>query len=1285
MASQADLLIAIRAVDQASATLNNVANSLQKTGTAAQSSAPGFGSMAAAVGVGTIAAHGLMSAAGLLADGLRSAVSTAASFGQSMANIKATVPRTEFEQFGAQTQALAMRLGKDYPLSAAEAGKAMELLAQKGISLQAINNGAAEAVVQLASATGSDLVTAAGIAAVTMDVFKVSENDMSRVTDLMTGAMLRGGVTARDFGFAIQAGGTAVALAGGTIDDASIAIAAMAKAGIEGSDAGTSLKTMYMNLIPATKQQTAVARELGLITADGTNKFFDASGKVKSYEEISQVLATSLQGLTEKQKLSALETLFGSDAIRAASVAAKFGAGEFGNLGAAIREPGIAADAAKTKMDTLSGQMQQLSGSVETLSLKVGNQLAPYLQRAAVVATDFVNRLIDMADAVDLAPMLDNIGSALQEVSKYLYAAGQASSEFGELLGNLPVIGGLLNRVWQVIGSELVAVAALMRGDGAGAAEALGQAFSDVGTLAQDAATSMTNAITTMADGWNTLVDATTNAYDAVVNAVTSGWNTVVNTIDSAFSDVGAAVSSGWNWAVTAETQAAMADLMSAVGDAWSVVSAIIAEAFGGVVAAIGSGWSQAIDATLAAMNSILDAVSSVASPLIAVIADAMSGVVATVAGFAGEAWNAAASVAGNFAAGLRDGINARVAEIAGAAAGMIRSAIGAAQAAQESSSPSKKTYKLGEDFVAGFINAVEDGQFGAVVQQKVGEMLAAFEDYRIVVGEIGRVEQEIKDIREDAAAEARARATEMITITSEEIRLRKDLAIAEKDLLPVRQELRALQTQIRDAEKLSLPDQQKVIANTAQINQLKLQELQLEGQMIGLDRRSKEYQELSKAKEAVDQQIASLRNENDILRQGGVIAADAYRARAASVQSVVDVGEKELQAIKNVIEQLDAEQKVFKANEDVITNATKNEIGLRERLIDVFKNEKEPIEARITAGRALIDTMYREGQLTKEEYEAIQKVITANVGAKAAIQGTTSATQAATQAADRHGDELAAERAAMEKATVAADKFEDQLNAVDQADPTVTIKDNTAAVGSSIATLASAVSGLEQQDPSVTVSTPGLTEVQTSVDTLWSRLGQVAKPVAIGFSADVPTTVNVNGISTDNLTSDNSELKGIETLDADNVQTDDFKASDSTTLKDVDAEDAAFDDAEFKKTDISGDIQDSEFQDNEFNDNDFGSKSNARGGFVTAGSMSLVGEEGPELVAWGASGTVIPTGPSMAMLGGAGGGTVVNQPITVNVTVEGSVRVSRDLAMEIREELIRLGRTNGTIFGGYS
>lgn len=69
------------------------------------------------------------------------------------------------------------------------------------------------------------------------------------------------------------------------------------------------------------------------------------------------------------------------------------------------------------------------------------------------------------------------------------------------------------------------------------------------------------------------------------------------------------------------------------------------------------------------------------------------------------------------------------------------------------------------------------------------------------------------------------------------------------------------------------------------------------------------------------------------------------------------------------------------------------------------------------------------------------------------------------------------------------------------------------------------------------------------------------------------------------------------------------------------------------------------------------GVKRLAAGGPAKAGEVSLVGEHGPEMVHWGADGTVIPAGPTADLLGGD---TTTNNHLTVVVQ---SLPTSRELA----------------------
>lgn len=72
-----------------------------------------------------------------------------------------------------------------------------------------------------------------------------------------------------------------------------------------------------------------------------------------------------------------------------------------------------------------------------------------------------------------------------------------------------------------------------------------------------------------------------------------------------------------------------------------------------------------------------------------------------------------------------------------------------------------------------------------------------------------------------------------------------------------------------------------------------------------------------------------------------------------------------------------------------------------------------------------------------------------------------------------------------------------------------------------------------------------------------------------------------------------------------------------------------------------------------------------ASGGIVTSPTLALIGEAGPE--------AVVPLS-RMGSFGGGGGG-----PIVVNVVVSGSIISQKDMAEQIRKELVRTGQRNFT------
>lgn len=334
-------------------------------------------------------------AGGIIAAGLGLAANSAINFEKQVSAIGAVSGATREELELLRKKAL--QIGKDTAFGATEAAMAMEELAKSGISVTDILSGAADATVALAAAGGVELPMAAELAADAMNSFELSAKDMPKIADLISGAANSSSISVGDFAASLKQVGAVANLVGLDFNDTATAIALMGKVGIKGSDAGTSLKTMFMNLQPVTKQQIALFKQLGIVTEDGTNRFFDQQGKIRSLAEVSQVLQDATKNMTQQQRALTLETIFGSDAIRAAATLTDAGAAGFDQMAAAMGKV-TAQEVAAARLDNTAGAIERLKGSAETAAISFGTLLLPAIEKIAGFlerAADFFNGLSD--------------------------------------------------------------------------------------------------------------------------------------------------------------------------------------------------------------------------------------------------------------------------------------------------------------------------------------------------------------------------------------------------------------------------------------------------------------------------------------------------------------------------------------------------------------------------------------------------------------------------------------------------------------------------------------------------------------------------------------------------------------------------------------------------------------------------------------------------------------------------------------------------------------------------
>ena len=411
-----------------------------------------------------VVGKGMAGAGAAIAAGFAVAVKSAVTFEKRMSAVKAVSGASGEEM--KQLTDLALKLGAETKYNAEEAGAAIEELVKAGVKIPDVMNGAAKATVNLAAAGEIDLPQAAMIASNAMNQFGLEGSKMPRIADLIAGAANASAIDVKDFGYSLSQAGAVANLTGMSFDDLSVAIAEMGNAGIKGSDAGTSIKTFLSNLIPDTDKARKMFVELGLVSVDTgenlkklaaqgikpvsnsyadvvdalekyvvkqglakegsakamklaqeyggemgvlRNQFFDSEGSLKSFAEVQELLAKSTASLTKEQKLSTLQTLFGSDAIRAAAVFADSGSKGFNDMAAAMGKV-TAESTAQERMNNLAGQWELLTGALETLAIDVGRILLPFLK-------DLVTAVLKIVDVWEkLSPQTKTIVTVIGAV-----------------------------------------------------------------------------------------------------------------------------------------------------------------------------------------------------------------------------------------------------------------------------------------------------------------------------------------------------------------------------------------------------------------------------------------------------------------------------------------------------------------------------------------------------------------------------------------------------------------------------------------------------------------------------------------------------------------------------------------------------------------------------------------------------------------------------------------------------------------------------------------------------
>ena len=614
--------------------------SLKNAGDSAQKSSGGFTVMKGALA--NLASSAISTCVDKLKDMATQTIETGKNFDSSMSNVGAISGAT-----GGDLEKLrdkAKEMGEKTKFSASEAADGMSYMAMAGWKTNDMLGGIS-GVMDLAAASGSDLATTSDIVTDALTAFGKSASDSGRLADIMASASSNANTNVELMGETFKYCASTAGSLGYSMEDTSIAIGLMANSGVKGSQAGTSLKNILVNLSKPTKQMKVAMDKLGI-------SLTDSKGKMKPLSQVMGELREKFGKLNEKQKAQYASTLAGKEGMAGLLAIVNASPKDFDKLTNAVNNSsGSAEKMAKTMNDNLGGDLTLLGSHLESVQIALYEKFEPALREGVKALNGLLDAVQFVSDhssefVLAIQAMATGLGAyvayttaikimkdgftSLTIVTK-LQAAAQAAlnavmslSTVGIVVAGIAalivVFVALWNKseafrnfwigVWNAIKSTVSSVVGAISSFLSSACSAISSTISTVWNGIKSTITTVVNAIssviTTVFNGiknvittvWNGIKTVTSTVWGAIVGFVTSYINNVKTVITTVFNAIKNVVTTVWN------------GIKSVTSTVWNAIKMAVSTPVNAIKSVVTSVWNGIKSTTTSVWNGIKNAIS---------------------------------------------------------------------------------------------------------------------------------------------------------------------------------------------------------------------------------------------------------------------------------------------------------------------------------------------------------------------------------------------------------------------------------------------------------------------------------------------------------------------------------------------------------------------------------------------------------------------------------------------------------------------------------------------------
>ncbi|NWO55005.1 phage tail tape measure protein [Chromohalobacter israelensis] len=288
-------------------------------------------------------------------------------YGQQMSAVQAVGRFTADDERFQALKRQSRDLGSSTQFSASEVGSGQEFLLRAGMSAEAIRSSMKD-VLNLAVANNTELGRTADIASNIAGTFKIDlekEGAMGHVADVLSATASRANVDLAKLGETVKYLGGAEDL-DFTLEQASAMAGLLGNIGIQGSQAGTTLRGMMNRLTDPTKEAAGVIDRLGV-------KVANADGEMRAMPEILRDINDATKDLGNADRKQALQQIFGAEAGSGmAELVSQMSTGKLDGLIEKLRVANGENDRmAATMKDNIGGDLKSLQSAWEEVGISI--------------------------------------------------------------------------------------------------------------------------------------------------------------------------------------------------------------------------------------------------------------------------------------------------------------------------------------------------------------------------------------------------------------------------------------------------------------------------------------------------------------------------------------------------------------------------------------------------------------------------------------------------------------------------------------------------------------------------------------------------------------------------------------------------------------------------------------------------------------------------------------------------------------------------------------------------